>query len=137
MRRLLFSAMLLCAACACGSPTTMPEAKPEAKPDWSGPPLQVTSLADRGLRLELLAPTSGHMFDLRAVVQAADGADVQLVHRTPGDAIVAQVITPLSIEVPAERLAEARRVRVWITTLRGKDDSSEPPPALAFVLTRP
>jgi hypothetical protein len=132
MRRFAGAGMLLAAACACGNPTMQ-----ERQPDWSGPPLQVTSRADRGLDLELLAPTAGHAFELRSVVQAEGSADVQLVHRTPGGAYTAQVITPLSIVVPAERLADCRRVRLWVTTLHGAEDTREPPAALAFVLLRP
>jgi hypothetical protein len=124
--------MLLAAACACGNPTMQ-----ERQPDWSGPPLQVTSRADRSVQLELLAPTAGHAFEVRAVVPADGTAEVQLVHRTPGAAFTAQVITPLPLVVPADRLADCRRVRIWITTLHGSDDASEPPARLAFVLLRP
>ena len=131
MRPWSLPVMLLAAACACGHPSM------SDKPDWSGPPLEVTSRADGGLQLELRAPTAGHAFELRAVVQAEGTADVQLVHRTPGDAYTAQVITPLAVVVPKERLAECKRVRVWVTTLHGADDVREPAAALAFVLLRP
>lgn len=110
---------------------------PEQKPAWSGPPLAVTSRADRGLQVELQAPTLGHVFELRAVVQGGDTADVELVHRTAGDSFQAQVVTPLAVVVPAERLGDCKRVRVWVTTLHGADDAREPAAALAFVLLRP
>lgn len=132
MRRLPFAAMLFAAACA-SSPPTMPE----RQPDWSGPPLQITSGTDRSLSLELLAPTAGHAFELRSVVLAGGTADVQLVHRTPGDAIVAQVITPLPLTVAAEQLAGCTRVRGWVITRHGADDTREPAPRLAFELRRP
>ncbi|MBL8729948.1 MAG: hypothetical protein JNM25_16105 [Planctomycetes bacterium] len=132
MRRSSIAAMLLAAACACGDPVMR-----EPQPDWSGPPLAVTSRADRGLQLELLAPTAGHSFELRAVVQADGTADVQTVHRTPGAAFTAQVITPLPLLVPPDRLADCRRIRVWVTTLHGADDVREPAAQLAFVLRRP
>lgn len=131
MRRASIAAMLLAAACACGDP-----AMRARQPDWSGPPLAVTSRADRGVQLELLAPTAGHAFELRAVV-AADGiADVHTVHRTPGEAFTAQVITPLPLVVPPDRLAGCRCIRIWISTRHGADDVHEPAAQLAFVLQR-
>lgn len=132
MRRFALAAMLCTAGCASGG-----EVMRVRSPDWSGPPLAVASRADGSLQLELQAPTAGHAFELRSVTTADGAADVQLLHRTPGDAIVAQVITPLPLSVPAARLAGCRHVRLWITTREGADDTAEPAPALAFVLLRP
>lgn len=132
MRRLVVAAMLCAAGCAAGD-----EAMHVRTPDWSGPPLSVASRADGSLQLELQAPTAGHAFELRSVTTAEGTADVQLLHRTPGDAIVAQVVTPLPLAVPADRLGACRQVRLWVTTREGTDDHTEPPAALAFVLLRP
>lgn len=130
-RRGWTAAMLLVTACASGSDDM------RERPDWTGPPLAVTSGVDGSVRLELQAPSAGHAFELRAVVVAGETADVQVVHRTPGDAFVARVITPLAFVVPAERLGDCGRIRVWITTLEGAADRREPAPQLAFVLQRP
>lgn len=132
MRVALVAAMLAFAACAGGSQTM-----PERRPDWIGPPLAIALAANRSLLLELEAPSSGHAFELRAVTTTDDTADVQILHRTPGDAFTARVITPLPLEVPAERLGDCGCVRVWITTLEGPADTRQPPPRLAFVLQRP
>lgn len=131
MRRATVAAALAAAACANSKLA-------DARPDWNGPPLAVTNRADGGLQLELLAPTAGHTFELRDVVRDGAGtADVQLLHRTPGDAFVAQVVTPLPLGVPAERLAGCHRVRLWIDTRQGTDDERAAPARLAFVLLRP
>ena len=122
---------LLAAACVGGG-----AAPREPGPEWAGPPVQVKSRADRGLEVELIAPTLGHAFELRAVESGADVADVRLVHRTPGDAVVAQVVTPLRVTVPAEILARAARVRVWIATPR-PGASGSAADRLVFVVERP
>ncbi|MBL9079702.1 MAG: hypothetical protein JNL08_19530 [Planctomycetes bacterium] len=130
MRCLAIAAAAIAAACA-GSPNMELQ-----QPDWSGPPLAVTSRADGGLALELSAPTAGHAFQLRAIEVFDDRAEVRLLHRTPGSAIVAQVVTPLPIAVPAESLAGRRCVRLWVATQHGSD-APVSAPALAFVLLRP
>lgn len=132
MRRVALAAMLLVAACACAD-----DAMTERSPDWAGPPLAVTSGVDGSVRLELQAPSSGHTFELTAVASADGTADVHVLHRTPGDAIVARVITPLFVAVPAERLGSSSRIRVWVTTWQGSADVGAPGPQLAFVLQRP
>jgi len=130
LARSLF-AVVLAAACA-----NEPPVKHEPLPDWSGPPLQITSRGDRGLELEMTAPTAGHSLEVRTVEQGPNGAAVHLLHRTPGDAFVAQVLTKLPVRIDAERLARARRVSVWIATAAGPSGA----PAderLAFVVARP
>ncbi|MBX3464569.1 MAG: hypothetical protein KF830_15475 [Planctomycetes bacterium] len=127
--RLLLPSLLA----ACAAP---PAAGGATMPDWSGPPLQVTSRTDGGLELVLLAPTAGHTFALHAVTIADGCADVDLRHATPGDVLVAQVVTPLPLVVPAAQLAGCRRIRLWVATQHGADDRREPARALAFVLDR-
>ncbi|MEO6595668.1 MAG: hypothetical protein ABIP94_13020 [Planctomycetota bacterium] len=130
MRWFAFALVLSAAACACGAKTM------ETLPDWSGPPLQVKSLADGGLELELMAPTAGHTFELGHVEIVGERASVQLVHGTPGAAFVAQVLTPLRVTVPAGRLAAARRVSVHVATRNGAGEDPHPTSKLAFTFVR-
>lgn len=104
-------------------------------PDWSGPPLQVIARADRGVDVELQAPTGGHRFELQRIDRAGDTVDLRLLHRTPGDAFVTQVITPLRVEVPAAELAGARWVRIRIATAAGAAGAPGSD-RLAFVFAR-
>lgn len=131
MRRRGCPLLVLVLASCCGTTSVI-----EPLPDWSGPPLRVHSLADGSLELELMAPTAGHAFELGHVQVVADRAAVHLVHRTPGEAIVAQVLTPLRVEVPAERLAPARQVSVWIETRAGHGPGARSAARLAFVFVR-
>jgi hypothetical protein len=101
-------------------------------PNWSGPAVHAKHLGDRGLEIELVAPTAGHAFELRDVQLAAGRTDLHFVHRTPENTFVAQVVTPLRVTVPPERLGEARAVFVWV--------ASEPPrrpEELAIAVARP
>ena len=113
-----------------------PPAQSEPLPEWSGPPLQVTSRADRGLDLELTAPTAGHAFELRSIDAVGGGvACVLLLHRTPGDAFVAQVLTPLRVRIDADRLGAARRIEIRIATAHGPAEAPKNE-KLAFVIVR-
>lgn len=146
MKRCLpFVLCLFAVACACEpevQKTPPPLANPpepvknESLPNWSGPSLEVKSLANRGLELELMAPTAGHSFEVRAVEVKGTVATVHMLHRTPGDAIVAQVLTPLRVTIPAERFGGARRIEVWIGTLHGPSGTKAPQEALAVALVR-
>lgn len=141
-------AVLLASLAGCASEPTRPlppvpqvppqptPVKNESSPDWSGPPLQVTSRVDGGIEVELQAPTAGHAFELVAVQSTPQAAVVRLRHRTPGDAFVAQVITPLRVAIVAARLGGKRRVELWIGTQHGPDGKAAPD-RLAFVLLRP
>lgn len=124
MKRAL--AGFLAAACA-GSPK--PAGLP--LPDWRGPAVQHRHLGDGGLEVELTAPTGGHGLDLATVVAANGRADVHLLHRGPRGDFNTQVITPLRVTVPAERLGDARAVVVWITPPDGAAEQ------LALATARP
>jgi hypothetical protein len=131
MRAALFLSCFLVGACASGAPAPVP-----LLPNWSGPAVHARHLGDRGLEVELVAPSAGHSFELCSVEISTNRVDLHFVHRTPGEAFVAQVVTPLRVTVDAARLGEARAVFVWIATVAGTES---PPPAdqLALVLARP
>lgn len=99
-------------------------------PDWSGPPLACRHRTDGGLDLELLAPTAGHTLTVASVTRDGGCADVHLEHRPPTADFVAQIVTPLSVEVAAERLGDARAVAVWIASAGAAE-------RLAVVAARP
>jgi hypothetical protein len=90
-------------------------------PDWNGPAVHGQNGADGTFLVELTAPTSGHSFELAdVVVDASTGrADVHCVHVPPTADFVAQVITPLRLQVPAAKLGTARAVCVWIASPDG------------------
>jgi hypothetical protein len=100
---------LALSACA-GSP-----AEP-SQPDWQGPPVACRELGDRGLAIELTAPTGGHQFALVDVVASGETADVNLVHRRPTADFVTQVVTAHRVDVASQQLGLATQVRVWISS---------------------
>jgi len=106
-------------------------------PDWSGPAVHARHLGDRGLEVELVAPTGGHSFDLCLVERPAGAVfvDLHFVHHTPGDTFQAQVVTPLRVTVDGTRLGDARAVFVWIATAEPGVEPS--PEKLAMALARP
>lgn len=112
MKRLVAGSVMVAAACA-GSPAT-PGGLP--LPDWRGPAVHCRHLGDGGLEVELVAPTAGHAFELGEVARSPGRADVHLRHRPPTADLVAQVIMPLRLVVPAERLLGARCVAIWIAS---------------------
>jgi len=126
MRAILIALLLLLSACASGTqPGTVP------LPDWSGPAVHCRHLGDRSLIVELLAPTASHRLTMVDVTVDDSRADIRLLHQPPGsDVLVAQVITPLTVEVPAARLGAARAVCVWIAT-------GNEAPRLALATARP
>jgi len=86
-------------------------------PDWRGPAVHCRHLGDGGLEVELVAPTAGHRIELVAVQSVeAGGVEVVLRHALPTADFVAQVVTPLCVTVPAERLGAARWVAVRIAS---------------------
>jgi hypothetical protein len=120
---------LLLGACA-SSTTQVSDMMPY--PDWRGPAVHGKHLGDRGLEIELVAPTGGHEFEVSDVTRSADGqrAEVRCVHRKPTADFVTQAITPHRLTVPAAKLGDARVVSVFVTS--GKDA-----PRLAFATARP
>ena len=130
IRAALFLAGLFAGACAGPTHDAVP-----LVPDWSGPAVQARHLGDRGLEVVLVAPTGGHSFELRLVESSAERADLHFVHRKPGPAFQAQVVTPLPVTVDATRLGAARAVFVWIATVEYEAMPSRE--QLAMALARP
>jgi hypothetical protein len=109
-----------CAGGAAGNPA----------PDWRGPAVHCRHLGDRGLAIELVAPTAGHRFELASVEVRGEHADVVCRHQAPKADFVAQVVTTHRLEVAAAQLGDARSV--WIRI------ASDPDPArLAIATARP
>ena len=129
IRAALFLPCLLAGACAGPADAAGP-----LVPDWSGPAVQARH-HDRGLDVVLLAPTGGHSFDLQRVESSGDRVDLHFVHRLPGLAFQAQVVTPLLVNVDATRLGAARSVFVWIATAEYEAMPSRE--QLAMALARP
>lgn len=99
-------------------------------PDWRGPIVHCRHLGDGGLAVELTAPTAGHGFRLLRVEPRAGGVDVVFAHTLPTADVVAQVVTPHRLEVPAAQLGEARAVAIHVT---GADGATR----LALLTARP
>ncbi|HEB51888.1 MAG TPA: hypothetical protein ENI87_01405 [bacterium] len=108
MRKAIVLPALL-GACAC-APTGLPE------PDWAGPPVNICHRGHGGLWIELVAPTAGHEFTLGEVRRDGARVDVCMRHRRPSGELVAQVVTPIAVDVPAAQLGDARTVSVWIAS---------------------
>lgn len=89
-------------------------ARTEPLPDWRGPVVHCRHLGDRGLSVELTAPTAGHSFQLVDVSTNGERADARFTWRGPQADLVAQVVTPHRIDIPAERLGNARAVWIWV-----------------------
>lgn len=117
---------LAASACNCSpDPNMLPH------PDWNGPAVHARHRGDRGLDVELVAPTGGHTFALGEVVMGPYHVEVRFTHQLPTKgAMVTQVVTPHRVEVPAARLGDARTVTVWIATDAG-------PLRLALATARP
>lgn len=117
-------ALLGLAACA------GPAAEPPVALDWRGAPVHLRHLGDGGVEVEFVAPTAGHAVALRDVVRVGAQATTTFVHTAPDPAaFVAQVVTPLRVAVPADRLGDAAVVAVRI--VEGERD------ALAILAARP
>jgi hypothetical protein len=100
-------------------------------PDWNGPAVHARHRGDRGLDVELVAPTGGHTFALGEVVTGPYAVELRFTHQRPAaDAIVTQAITTHRVEVPAARLGDARTVMVSVATDGG-------PLRLALATARP
>lgn len=120
--------LLALAATACNSSPT-PNMLPY--PDWNGPAVHARHRGDRGLDVELVAPTGGHSFALGEVVMGPYAVELRFQHALPpAGSLVTQVITPHRIEVPASRLGDARTVTVWVATAGG-------PQRMALATARP
>lgn len=127
-KRLLAVAGVAAAACT-GNPAPVAN-DGFGWPDWRGPVVQCRHLGDGGLAVELVAPTAGHSFQLLRVESREGGVDVVCAHALPTADIVAQVVTPHVLEVPAVQLGSARAVAVHVT---GADGAMR----LALVTARP
>ncbi len=113
MKRIVTGSLVVAAAACAGGPAADGRAP---LPDWRGPAVHCRHLGDRGLEVELMAPTAGHELELAGVDVVGTCAEVQLVHRLPTADFVAQVLTTQRLVVPAERLADATVVMLWIAS---------------------
>jgi len=145
MRRAVLGALLagLCwSGCSSAEPQD-PEAPGSnrgtiAAPDpvWGGPPIAAHNTLEGGMELTVVAPTANHGLELVGVEVVGGTADVTVHYVTPGAMFVAQVLSPVRMEVPANLLGEATRVRFWIATVP-RDAAGEAPPAkLSLIQTR-
>lgn len=123
------SVVVVAAACAGGAPT-MPGLP---LPDWRGSAVNCRHLGDGGIEVEMVAPTAGFRLDFLSAQPAdGNGASVVLQETRPTADFVAQVITPLRVTVPAERLGAAAWVAVYIVPF-GADSAVQ----LAVAMSRP
>lgn len=123
--------LLLVGACASHA------AEHPVTPMNEGPTVQATRAADGGLDFAMTVPTGGHELVVGGVAVRGEVAEVRLLHITPGNAIVTQMVSTVHAHVEATRLGAAQQLEVWVAT-RARDDSvpgSEP--ALALRLQRP
>ena len=127
MRRAALLTLVL-AGVGCSTTSSNPAMLPH--PDWNGPAVHVRHRADRGLDIELVAPTGGHQFLLQEVVMGPYHVELRCSHRKPTADVVTQVITTHKVEVPAERLGNARVITVTVATDGG-------PVQLALASARP
>ncbi len=103
------------------------------EPTWNGPAVHLRHLADRGIEVELMAPTAGHAFELVSVRGEGRRAVVDFVHRLPpADAFVAQVRTRLRVQLGPERLGDAS-----LLTIRIVPPFADSAILTALVATRP
>lgn len=150
MRILLpaLAAALAAAACCTEAPTAAggstpavtqePTKKLEQAPPWKGPPVRAQFDADGAVAIVMTAPTASHGLELADVVVTGDTATVRVLHVSPGNTPVAQVVTDVTLEVPAARIPQAvRTVHVEVTTRRRDDPTQAPTPsARAATATR-
>tara|TARA_R110002096_G_scaffold31773_5_gene92849 strand:- start:1067 stop:1450 length:384 start_codon:yes stop_codon:yes gene_type:complete len=127
MRAVLLLPMLLSFACASGSEDST---IPMTTPNWIGPAVSVRHEEDRSLHIEMMAPTAGHALSLLEVKRTGNRADVQLQHDLPTGDLVAQVLTPLPVDLAANQLEGATTVFVWVL-------SDGNPARLALATARP
>ena len=139
MSALLRCGMLALSACATQptAPTAAPVSpvvheSPASNPKWEGPAVRAELVADGSLRITMTAPTASHELALQGVTVKDGKVTVRCLHTSPGDAVVAQVLTELVVVVPKEQLpAAAKNVDVEIATAR-RDRPKDP--ASAFRL---
>lgn len=147
MKALLFLA-LTAAACCTEAPTAaggsapavaqQPTKQLEQAPAWQGPPVRAQFDADGAVAIVMTAPTASHGLELADVVVTGDTATVRVLHLSPGNTPVAQVVTDVTLEVPAARIpAAVRTVHVEVSTRRRDDPTKDPTrPARAATATR-
>jgi hypothetical protein len=109
MRAAWMLLVLLAGACANHN-----EVQKMALPDWRGTPLHTRAAESGGLQLVMTVATGGHALRLLYVVRSGKRADVHLQYEAPSGDFVPQVISELSVMVPAEQLGDATAVCVWI-----------------------
>lgn len=139
---------LTAAACCTEAPTAAGGSAPAAAQEptkqvdptarWQGPPVAANFDADGSVVIVMTAPTASHGLELADVVVTGDTATVRVLHVSPGNTPVAQVVTDVVLEVPAARIPKAvRTVHVEASTRR-RDDPTQPAsrPARAATATR-
>jgi hypothetical protein len=142
MSALLRCGMLALSACAAqpAAPTAIPvpavaNETPASNPQWDGPAVRAEFAADGSLRITMTAPTASHELSLQGVVSRNGKVMVQCLHTTPGDAVVAQVLTELVVIVPKDQLpTAAKSVDVEVATAR-RDRPKDPPSAYRSAAT--
>lgn len=125
MRCVLLLPMLLSFACASGG-----EDLTMNTPNWNGPAVSASHKDDGSLHIEMMAPTAGHSFSLLDVERSGSRADVRMQHRKPTGDFVAQVLTPLPVELAASELDGMKSVFVWVV-------HEDEPAKLALATARP
>ncbi|MFN3241555.1 MAG: hypothetical protein ACE37K_08585 [Planctomycetota bacterium] len=121
--RLALASLIALPACAGGAP-------PIRMPDHDGPAVVARPLGGGDLRLEMTAPTAGYRLALDDVALRDGLAEVRLHYAPlPGD-LFAQVLTELSVTVPAAALGDARAAAVLVRQGDGE-------PRLAVTIARP
>lgn len=115
-----------------------PTKKLETVSPWKGPPVRANFDSDGAVAIVMTAPTASHGLELADIVVAGDTATVRVLHVSPGNTPVAQVVTEVALEVPAARIPQSvRTVHVEVSTRRRDDPTQAPsPPARATTATR-
>lgn len=109
MRAASLVSILLASACANGDHATM-----NAQPEWSGPPVQADSLEDGSMRVIITVPTGGHGISILRVKRNGDRSDVFLRLQEPTGDFVTQIVTELSVIVPAVDVEGSEDIYIWL-----------------------
>jgi hypothetical protein len=124
MRAIWCAPMFLLFACANGCYATVNE-----QPKWHGQPVQARTLEDGSMHIIMTVPTGGYALGILNVQHRGDRGNVFLRLQKPTGDFVTQVVTELSVSVPAADLEGSKEVRVWI--VRDGEENR-----LAFTTTR-
>lgn len=131
MQRIAFVLPFLVAACAGGaedSPMT---------PAYDGPALRANRAADGGVEFVMVVPTASHELRVQSVSVRDRVAEVRLEHVTPGDAMVAQVVSEVHAVVDGARLGDAAELCVWVARRPRDGRGAGAPAAMALRAPRP